>query len=193
MKNTLRAFIAIELNHALRLELVRAQNELRKSDADIKWVEPDNIHLTLKFLGDTPVEKVAAVKATLEKTAVAFPVFMIELAGLGAFPNASHPKVIWAGLKEKPETLASLVADLENALAGLGCPKETRPFSAHITLGRVRSFRRKERLNEALRTVNLSDGSSQKVEKLKLFQSQLTSEGPMYSVLGEGKLKEQQP
>jgi 2'-5' RNA ligase len=209
MKDTLRAFIAIEFNDVFRRELVRIQNELRKAVADaeprelssrgevppvptrvgtgcgIKWVEPDNIHLTLKFLGDVPSSGLPEIKAAMAQTAQNFPPFSMEVTELGAFPDASHPRIIWAGVGQGAQTLSGIASSLETNLEKLPVAKDNRTFSAHITLGRVRSPKGKDRLFEILKTTAIPSGLLQTIDRLTLFQSHLTAQGPVYSVLAE--------
>ncbi len=190
MSSTIRTFIAIELDERLRRELIRIQDLLKKADADVKWMDAGNIHLTLKFLGDTPLDKIDTIKAALENTAADFSSFDIELAGLDSFPNTHAPRIIWAGVANGTDGLSAIATRLEEELEPLGFIKEDRGFSAHITLGRARSPDGKVRLSRALLETALTPGLTQRVSRLTFFQSTITSAGPIYSIIHQAKLQD---
>ncbi|MCB0232826.1 MAG: RNA 2',3'-cyclic phosphodiesterase, partial [Anaerolineae bacterium] len=139
MASQLRLFIAIELTEALRTSLAALQNDLKRqlSPRVVRWTNPDGIHLTLKFLGDTPADRVEAIARAMEAAAVSFAPFSFTVAGFGCFPNLRRAKVLWVGLPEMPKALAGLQRATDLHLTRLGFDKETRSFSPHLTLGRV--------------------------------------------------------
>jgi 2'-5' RNA ligase len=188
MNATFRTFIAIELNNHLRLELTTIQDKLREANADVKWTEPGNLHITLKFLGDTPAEKFAEVSAVLDGTARAFHSFDLEIGELGAFPNTHAPHIIWAGVTGQADQVAAIAAMIESGLEPLGFTKEERAFTAHITLGRARSPHGKARLSSALAGTRLPRGLTEKVSRLTYFQSQQSPLGPVYSPIHKSEL-----
>lgn len=146
----LRTFIAIELDATLRDALRRLQDRLREqvSPASVRWVRPEGIHLTLKFLGDTPSDRVPEIQAALTEAAAGFGVFAVGVAGLGCFPNTRQPRVVWVGLDEPTGVLARLRDAVEARVAPLGFPTEKRPFSPHLTLGRVQRHATKSEVRE---------------------------------------------
>jgi RNA 2',3'-cyclic 3'-phosphodiesterase len=188
MSQTIRTFIAMEINEQIRRELTRVQDTLRHANADVKWTEPENIHLTIKFLGDAPVEKLPEINSVLDQTAGAFHPFDIEIQELGAFPNSHAPRIIWAGVTRQADQVTAIASMIESGLEPLGFKKEDRAFSAHITLGRARSPDGKVRLSRAIAETALPAGLTQKISRLTLFQSQLTSSGPVYSTIHQSAL-----
>jgi 2'-5' RNA ligase len=185
----IRCFVAVELDEAARGELSRVLGQLKRSDADVKWVSPNNLHLTLKFLGDVPADDMTRVIAALGQavagdTAVpAAGAFEFELAGLGAFPSMSNPRVIWVGIDRGRDALASLASRVEAALGPLGFPAEGRGFSPHLTLGRCRSPRNQAELKAAMAALRDYGGPRVRVERVTLFSSDLRPAGPVYTPL----------
>lgn len=186
----MRTFIAIELPEKIKTALSSIQNQLKTTGADVKWVKEENIHLTLKFLGGINEQTLEKVKNILGETAKTTPPFQMRIGSLGAFPKIDFPRVIWAGAVQG-ETESKKIADqLEDQLAEINIPKEERPFSAHITLGRLRSGRNKEKLTTMLNKLkDEMEILEFKVEKITLFASKLTPGGPIYESLQEAALK----
>ena len=188
----MRAFIAIELSPDLKKHLAFLEEQLQSSGADVKWVEPKNIHLTLKFLGEINEKQFVEVTKIIQETAAKNKRFFIRLTSPGAFPKINFPRVIWIGI-DKGETETKQIATiLEEKTAKVGIPQENRPFSSHITLGRVRSGMNREKLVENLE--HLENNSTKNapeslVTKITLFQSTLTPGGPIYEALEEAHLQ----
>lgn len=183
-----RTFIAIELSPSIRQELSKIQNELKKSGADAKWVKPENIHLTLKFLGATPVDKIEAINQILQDISEGFQSFEITVSHLGAFPRIESARVIWLDINEGKEVLKKLAREIEEKISALGFPIEDRPFQTHITLARIRSSQNRAALIEKLKDTKpplLSQG----VDKITFLKSTLTPQGPIYEILKEANLK----
>ena len=189
MNETVRAFIAIELSPAVRAELATLQKQLKASGADVTWVAPGNIHLTLKFLGNISSEQVAAVTALLETTARQFARFSFKLGTLGVFPREQSPRVIWVAVREPRGIIPKIVSILEDELNQIGFAKEERDFTPHITIGRVKSPLNKIHLIDKLKTVTVAEPVTQEVTALTLFKSTLTPQGPLYQPLAEISLK----
>jgi 2'-5' RNA ligase len=183
----MRTFIAIELSEEIKDTLAQAQSHLKYSSADVKWVEKDNIHLTLKFLGEIDENKLANVKAALDEIAKDTKSFEISLKDIGAFPDIDHPRVIWAGLDKGAKESTELAVKIDEALSKLGFDKETRPFAAHLTIGRVRSSKNKEALREKVTGYRSPVIGPQKISSLTLFQSTLAPKGSIYTKLYEAK------
>src|SRR5512139_1988884 len=134
----LRAFIAVEIPAEIQQKIHRETSNLRKGiDALVRWVPPQNMHLTLKFLGDVSPNSLEFLRQMLRNEAANIQCFDIHLAGLGAFPNLKRPRVLYIGI-QAPAALDALVRGIEAASRRLGYEAEERPFSAHLTLGRVR-------------------------------------------------------
>ncbi len=178
----MRAFIAIELPDDVRRKLASIQEELKKANADIKWVKPENIHLTLKFLGNIPDDKIEKIKALLDKIASRHGKFEAILFKIGAFPKLEYPRVIWVGMDKGCNLAEEIAVKIEDGCEHIGFAKEKRPFSAHLTLGRVRTGKNKVALKEKLLSTAVKPQSFI-VDKIILFQSTLTPRGPIYTPL----------
>lgn len=186
--DTIRSFIAIELSGEIKEELAGLIETLRSSGADVKWVKAENIHLTLKFLGHIPTEKIERIKGVLDDAASKSRAFRINLSGVGAFPKLSYPRVIWVGISTGEDNVKEIYNSLEGKLEGEGFQKEQRPFSAHLTIGRVRSPKNRQNLKSSIEGLKFSSGKSLDVDHITLFQSTLTPHGPIYTPLHEARL-----
>ena len=184
----MRTFIAIELSEPIRESLAQAQTHLKYAGADVKWVEKDNIHLTLKFLGEISEEKAKEVAAALDNIAKYTKSFEISLKDIGAFPTVDFPRVIWVGLDKGAKESTELAKKIDLALAKLGFQEESRPFAAHLTIGRVRSNLNRAALAEKMASYQLSAVSFQLIKSATLFKSTLTPQGAIYSILHEANL-----
>ena len=187
----MRLFIAIDLSPEFKQELARLQSELKKSNADVKWVEPENVHLTLKFLGEVTKEYADKVKKVLDSVASQFKSFEISLSGIGAFPKLDYPRVVWVGIAKGKDQAKKISEKLDEELSKLGFAKEEREFAAHLTIGRVRSAKNKESLKTNI--LSLDPGplplAPQQVSTINLYQSTLTPKGPIYTCLYQALLK----
>ena len=183
----MRTFIAIELDKKIKELLSKIQSELKSTNADVKWVTPENIHLTLKFLGEVKEEKIPRIIQSLKEACSNVKPFNIEIKNIGAFPNTKSPRVIWAGIEEGKEKLKELADLIEGSLIKLEFPEEERPFSCHITLGRVKTPENKEILCQKIGQIQFSP-LSQEIKSLALFKSALTPKGPIYEKLSEEKM-----
>jgi 2'-5' RNA ligase len=191
---TLRTFIAIELDRELKDQLRRIQDQLRAQGVirSVRWVQPDGIHLTLKFLGDTPMDKVEEVKAALSRAAAKVAPFSFSISGLGCFPNVRQPRVVWVGLQELTGTLVRLRDAVEAEVAPLGFPTEGRPFSPHLTLGRVQRDSSKSevrRIGEVVAASAVGAVGEMTAKSVCFIKSDLKPGGAVYSTLFEAELK----
>jgi len=177
-----RLFIAVELPEAARQVLAAVGRELAESRADVKWSRPDAMHLTLKFLGDTPESEVPNLSAALDEAAGASRACVARLGQVGAFPDVRRPRVIWVGLDEPTGELAALQKRIEQATAYLSAP-DRRGWTAHLTLGRTRSGRHVQRLAELLQGYRLASAVDVPVRKVVLIRSVLSRAGPTYTPL----------
>jgi len=187
----MRAFIAIELPEEIKTILSNIQDELRQTRADVKWVKPENIHLTLKFLGEVEQDKVSKIQLVLEEIAQENSPFAVYLSSLGAFPKLQYPRVVWIGITNE-QLVLKIAEHLEKEIVKIGLLAESRPFSTHITLGRVRSGLNRKALIEKLEFLNKnlsSDLPEFRVLSLTLFKSTLTPQGPIYESVFSCALK----
>jgi len=186
---TIRAFVALELDSQIQTRLGKIQEELKKSGVNIRWVKPENIHLTLKFLGQITSGQIKQIKRPLEETAKTKKPFFIGLGKLGAFPRPEHPKVIWVGIETGNKETVQLNKELETYLKTIGFIPEAREFIPHLTLGRTRLSRQDKkslrRLKELILFLNSQAAEPLKalVNQLTLFQSTLTPKGSTYTPL----------
>ncbi|MFH1593338.1 MAG: RNA 2',3'-cyclic phosphodiesterase [Candidatus Omnitrophota bacterium] len=183
----MRLFIAFDISQEMTGELSRLQRELSKTDADIKWVDPQNVHLTIKFLGEVESKKIDRIKAHLDEISAKNKKFEISLFKLGAFPGLDRPRVIWAGVDKGCSEIEAIAKTIDGEFVNLGFFKEDRPFSAHFTLGRVKSGKNKIRLKEILTSLSV-DPKACRVDHITLYKSTLTPHGPVYTVLHTAKL-----
>jgi 2'-5' RNA ligase len=186
----MRAFIAVDLAPGLKTALETLIRKVRKDAGGVKWVKPEAMHLTLKFLGDIPEDSVGTVKALLENLAGTRRPFPLRLKGTGTFPSggAMSARVLWAGIEEVPD-LMELQAALETGCETAGFPREERAFHPHMTLGRVKSSEGLEPVLRELERYEEADLGEMTVAALAFFQSVLGSSGPVYKVLAEAALK----
>lgn len=182
-----RLFVALDPPDAVRRRLAAIGVELRRGAGraadEVRWVPPENVHLTLQFLGAVPEERVPDVEAALRAAAAATRPLSLEVKGVGGFPNARRPRVLWAGLAGDLAALEALAADVGRRLAPLGFPPEDRPFSAHLTLGRAREARGSPGLAGALARAAEAAGAPWRATELVLFESHLSPKGPHYDPL----------
>jgi 2'-5' RNA ligase len=188
----MRAFIAIDISSEIKDALGRIESHLKYAGADVKWVDPDIIHLTLKFLGEIDDKKAEEVKAALDAAADSMEPFELGLKDIGAFPDMDNPRVIWVGLGKGSSEVSSLAAHLEEELSRIGFAKEVRPFSPHLTIGRVKSALNKAKLKDkaasAAANFDLAKVPPCRVSSVILFRSTLTPKGPVYASLHEARL-----
>lgn len=179
----MRCFVAIAIPEAVRGLLVRVQEALRRADADVKWVEEENLHLSLKFLGNVTEEQVGRLRELLMLEAARWPAMALTYAGIGTFPERGEPRVVWAGATGDLEKLAGLAAAVERAAEQVGVPREGRPFVAHLTLGRVKSGRNAKRLLSAIENQRQVPLGGETVTEFVLYRSTTTPQGPIYEAL----------
>ncbi len=179
----MRAFLGIQLPEAVRASLQLLQRQLASSGADVKWVEPQDLHITVKFLEEISDTQREAIDMLLRRLCEPQAPYSIRLGALGAFPSLTDPRVIWVGLTEGAERVKQLVENLERE--GTAIPREVREYTPHITLGRVRSSRHCQALIAQLQTIAWQAPASWRAETVTFYQSQLSSAGPRYTVLAD--------
>ncbi len=183
----IRAFIAIDLSPELQQVLARLSRELqaRLSHLPLRWVPPENIHLTLKFLGDISTRNLRLIQELMAREAALYPPFEFSAGTLGAFPSMRHPRVLWVGV-EGPKVLFQLQESLEKVMARLGYPPDSKPFAPHLTLARMARTARGEdirALAHALRQEKVGYLGSTRVEAIHLYRSDLRPSGAVYTRL----------
>jgi 2'-5' RNA ligase len=187
----MRTFIAINLSREIKDYLCRLQEKLKLAQADVKWVRPENIHLTLKFLGEIDDKTKENVTKLMEDISKDKTPFYLNIASIGAFPRITSPRVIWVGIDKGDVKVKEIAKELEEKLSGIGIPVEDKPFSSHITIGRTRSSKNRKALVNNL--IALKDTAKEEipelyVDKITLFKSTLAPKGPIYEVLKEAPL-----
>ena len=190
--DVVRSFVAIELPAGIRTELTSLEEKLKaRRHPFVKWVDPESMHLTLKFLGNVAVDSVPQIVGAMSRVAGMHSPFKLQVADTGAFPNWQRPQVVWVGMGGELDRLNSLQKELESVLSPLGFPPESRPFSAHLTLGRLRDRVTpddRRRFAGFAQTVEFKTSLSFEVNAIRLMKSQLTSAGPIYSELAAARL-----
>jgi len=185
MPDTIRAFIAFELPQRVIASIEELQNHLKKYGFSARWVRPKNIHLTLKFLGNIKTAEVETVGDALEKAVSGFVPLVLEATGAGAFPNLHRPHVLWTGIAGQTTELQQLQKTIEVRLHSIGFPNETRPFKGHLTVGRVKRSINSRTLQQAIEAHSGYRSGPFTVDRLFLFQSDLTPTGSKYTKLRE--------
>jgi 2'-5' RNA ligase len=184
-----RTFIAIDPGKAIRDRLISLQEALARAGGEAKWVEPENLHVTLLFLGEVDMLDVPRVCAAVSDAAGKHAVFPMAVEGAGCFPNPRRPRILWAGLGLGVQEVCALHDALEGPLLELGCyRREERQYTPHITLGRVKSERPTDKLAAALARQAGWKGGETSVREVLVMGSELTPRGPTYTVLSRCKL-----
>jgi len=184
MPEAVRSFIAFDINNETVLKkLTSIQNLLVETRADLKLVEPKNVHITLRFLGNITPDMVEKIFEEMKK--VQFTAFDVKINGLGAFPHLRYPRVVWAGITEGADQLRNIFSQLEPRLRSLGFAPDTKGFSPHLTIARVKTGRNKAELAKFINESANYDFGVVRADCLKLKKSDLTPRGPIYTTLKE--------
>ncbi len=187
----MRAFLAIRLANSVREQISILQRSLAAIRGDVKWVDPENLHLTLRFFGEIEPTDGERIIEALRHVVSAHATFSFRVAGWGAFPDARRPRVFWVGIDQGEENLIHLQADVERLLVSLGYPGEDKPFRPHITVGRVRSLGGIGRIQEILAGSCETSFGVTAVEEVTLCESELRREGAVHKVVGRASLHRQ--
>jgi len=180
---TVRSFIALDLPGAVRRQLEALIRELAQSGAQVGWVRPEGIHLTLKFLGNVELELIERIKPVLARIGERTEPIHIEPAGCGAFPAIKQPRVVWVGLGGEGGALAALQGEVEEAMVPFGFAPEDRPFRPHLTLGRVKGRKHILALQQILLARQGFTAEPFDVAELVLYKSDLRPDGARYTPL----------
>jgi len=185
----MRTFIAIDLPEKIKNKIAELENDLKKCDLAFRWVKPENLHLTLKFLGDISQEQVSKIKEAITKISGKFATFKANFNGFGFFPNARRPRVFFISI-EKGELFRSIARELEEELETLGFDKENR-FKSHITLARIKDLKNIESLKVKIKDTQLDEKFL--IPAIILYKSTLAKEGPIYGEIARSNLRNKQP
>jgi 2'-5' RNA ligase len=180
---SMRTFISIDVDND---KLVKLQKELDETGANLKLVEPQNIHLTLKFLGEVKESMINEIGKTMEKSVEGIHPFKANLKGIGVFPSEKYMRIIWVGLLAKE--IMEISSRIEDRLGQLGFKREKRAFTPHVTIARVKSARNKDKLLSSIKKYCDEDFGWIGVNFIKLKKSKLTPRGPLYENLIDVKL-----
>jgi RNA 2',3'-cyclic 3'-phosphodiesterase len=186
----MRLFVAVEIAPEIRDRLTGLVAQLRPSLASASWVRPEGLHITLKFLGNVPDEKLGAIKSALHSVKAA--PFLLAITNVGVFPNPRSPRVLWAGIESGPE-LAALARKVEDALNPLGFEREKRAFSPHVTLARFKNGKAKPKLDAVLSAMPEAGRAlafgTMAAAQFHLYESKLSPQGARYSKLASFELE----
>jgi 2'-5' RNA ligase len=177
----MRLFVALEIPSTVRENLAALLKSLRAVSPQTRWVRPENLHVTLKFIGEVPSTKLAALRTGLRQVHSDQPV-TLDFQGLGFFPNEKRPRVFWVGIGASPN-LKTLAADIEKAAETLGIPREQRPFSPHLTVARFEPPRLAENLRAAIQENAGRDFGSLGASQFHLIESKLKPSGAEYTTV----------
>lgn len=181
--DSMRAFIAFKLPDRIQVFIREIQKELKQRGLKLKWVLPENVHLTLKFLGDIPGDRIDLIETAIKASAEGLRPISLFAAGIGVFPNASRPRVVWIGIDGEIGILKGFQRKLDENLEHLGFQAEARTYKGHLTIGRVRKAPDPEKLKTAIRDFFDYTTEPFHVDEVILFQSDLKPEGAVYTCL----------
>jgi len=188
-KANLRLFVAICLPPDILSVLVQCQKQLSKAGVNARWVKPQSIHLTLKFIGPTPAGRIPFIKAAMALSTARTPPFNIELHGVGVFPDLRRARVIWAGIRGQVDMLRALQTHLDSQLVEAGLVSDAKPFRPHLTLGRLIKPPAVPTLTAAIRqTGAIQSSTACTVDAIQLMQSELRRHGAVYTTLFSSQL-----
>jgi len=185
----LRLFVAINLDPSLKAPLADIQGKLKTAEAPVRWVKPEQLHLTLKFLGEVAEATLPALRDALGRCLAEVCAFPLSLSRLGTFPSRGTPRVIWVGVSEGGQEVEKLRGRVEEALYPLGFPREDRPFHPHLTLGRVKGVRHLQPLLDHLHSMEVKGFGRMQVQFIDLMRSELHPHGAIYTLIHRVTLK----
>lgn len=183
----MRLFVAIELDESVRTKLARLQKELARACEGIRWIPAKQLHLTVKFLGEVEDRRVAEICRSVEAGVKGVPAFDMTVEGCGCFPPRGAVRIVWAGCQDPSGLLSRCVASACGPLEAAGFPPEDRPFSPHITIGRVKDDRSGGGIRRAVAESSFP-GVAQWVESVTVMSSVLSPKGPSYTAVSRAKL-----
>ena len=178
-----RLFVAVEITEEIRKKLAEFQAELKEVDADVGWVAPENLHITLKFIGSIDEEKIETVTNMIKDSLTHIKPFDLDYTGVGTLPKEKNPRVIFADVIDMGGILAKIHERLDNQFMALGVEHEDRKFTAHLTVGRIKTRRNVRKLIENIYAYHGFNFGSEQVTQVVLMKSDLSPEGPIYTKL----------
>ena len=181
--NTIRSFIAINIPAKIRNRLERIQHDLKKSNTGLQLAKLENIHITLKFLGDVPVENIEVIQDAIRKSILQVEDFPISFSKIGVFPSPEYPRVIWVGIEKGAEELSLLNTKIGNSLSRFSLHQENRKFQPHLTLARVRSCKNHKMLTSILEEFEHIKAGEMLAKEICLMESILKPQGAQYNIL----------
>ncbi|PTD93901.1 RNA 2',3'-cyclic phosphodiesterase [archaeon SCG-AAA382B04] len=185
----MRCFISVDLPSELEGRIKNIQDRLKESQADINYVDPEKVHITLKFLGDNVREnQVSEIERRLNRAVSSFSSFSASIEKVGVFPNLDFIKVIWLGVERGEEKFKDLFREIEEEMTKFGFEEAEHEFTPHATIGRVNSGRNKDQLIRVLNNIEEKYVGEIEVNRIRLKKSELKPDGPEYSTLSEVKL-----
>ena len=179
----IRTFIAVTLSEDIKQEIKKTQNELKQLTDGVRWVMPERLHVTLKFLGGVKKEQISDITSAVSKCCNDIQPFNLLIKGLGVFPNINKARIIWAGIDEGFKPLSQLAILMDEEFSKLGFENEQKPFKAHITLGRVTDFARLDKFASGIKAYNEVIFGSEVVKSITVMKSEIHREGPIYTPL----------
>jgi RNA 2',3'-cyclic 3'-phosphodiesterase len=177
---TIRTFICIDIPGNIKLQMEALQTKLRAAGGQVSWVKPANVHLTLKFLGNVAEHRIVQVCSAVRRAARVTGPFAIEVGGAGGFPSSRAPRVLWVGLAKSPPELLALYKSVEDELYSLGFDRETRGFSPHLTIGRLRSQQNARQLGDLITAMGFEPETFEAPEVI-VMRSNLKPTGAIYT------------
>jgi len=186
MENIMRCFLAVDIPEHIKKSILKATQNLRKDLIGIKWVEPHNLHITIKFLGEVEDKNALALAETLEKRLLNSGTFVLKLKNFGFFPDLKRPRVFWVGVEDRGENLKKLWKEIENIVPKYGISRDNRTFTPHLTLARIKKPIKIEK--SGLESLKNFETPEFKIDTLIFYKSVLTSKGPIYTKIKEIKL-----
>ena len=185
MLNTMRTFIGIELPEKIIYTIRKVQEEIKSYGLKIRWVRPENIHLTLKFLGDIKEADTKNVSRAISESVTGYAPISLMVKGIGVFPGIIRPRVIWLGVANQIDVLTTFQKTLDEKLKAIGFPREKRPFKGHLTLGRIKSKIDPKTLHDVLKKFTQFESDHFFADRIILYKSDLKPGGAVYTKLIE--------
>ncbi len=182
----MRLFVALELNEAIKASVRRLQDKLARNCEGVKWVPPEQVHLTVKFLGEVPDQDVPKIAEAVTVAGARSNEFVMNAEGCGCFPPSGSVRIVWVGAKDDGGQMLRCVSAVEDEMEKLGFAREQRPFAAHLTIGRVKEDRSRGQIRTAVSAAKF-DRLSQEMKSMTLMSSVLSPKGPTYAPVSRAR------